>query len=372
MSLGISLRPLLCRGLLLPGESLLSYLNRLAAVNCYEPASILIKVFDKHLAALGLRDNLAYPKHPETFDMLASLTCLSPRELANASVHYFAHAPILTKMERSRIYLSDGAPFQLLSRLIRSRHVLWADYAQFCPDCLREAAYHHLAWMLKDVSGCLKHQRILANCCQNCRFPVHIRDIARGQCSECDADLTSMATDPIWEPFGLSAQRTIQVWWGLDAPSVDGIIETLPQKPPPTLYRLFGWVMNSVKTRWSQSMRFIRTPSGHHRVQSLAFKALTNWPMGFYDFLCEFLEDEVRRHNYRYCCDFNGPVYLRIKSAFAFWICGFQDRPEFSFVQEAVDRFLVVNNIRICSDYGSTPIYLKADEGLRKITCPIA
>jgi hypothetical protein len=244
-------RPLLCRVSLLPDESLLSYLSRLAAANCYEPFSLLTRLCDRYLATLGLRDNLAYPKHPETFDVLASLTRLSPRELANASVHHFARAPILTELERSSIYLSDGDPLQLLSASTRSRHLLRAYHAQFCPDCLREAAYHRLAWMLKDVSGCLKHQRVLADRCQNCHSWVPVRDVARCQCSRCGADLTTVVTDSILEPFGSLAQKAVQVWWGLDTSSADRVVGMLPKQPSPTLHQLFGWLMDSIETTWS-------------------------------------------------------------------------------------------------------------------------
>ncbi len=364
--------PLLCRVSLLPDESLLSYLSRLAAANCYEPFSMLTRLCNRYLAALGLRDNLAHPKHPETLDMLASLTCLSPRELANSSVHHLAQAPILTEVENSTIYLSDGDPFQLLSQRSRSRYLLRADQAQFCPDCLREAACHHLAWMLKDISGCLKHRRILANRCQNCNSLVHIQDIARCQCSQCSTDLTSMVTDHMLEPSGLLAQKTIRIWWGLDTPSADKVIGTLPKQPPPILYRLFEWVMDSIEARWSHNNRFVHKLSDRHRVQSLAFKALTNWPMGFCDFLREHLEWEVRLHSYRHHCDFSQPVYLRNGSSLVFWICEIQNWPRFSFVQQAADCFLAMNNMQVHSNHRRTRIYIEADENLQKIARPIA
>lgn len=364
-------RSLLCRVSLLPDESLLSYLSRLAAANCYEPLSMLTRLCDRYLAVLGLRDNLAYPKHPETFDMLASLTCLSPRELANASVHHLAQAPILTEVENSTIYLSDGDPFQLLNKQSRSRYLLRTDQAQFCPDCLREAACHHLAWMLKDVSGCLKHQRILVDRCQNCHSLVHVQDIARCQC-KCGADLTSMVTDYVLDPFGLLAQKTVRVWWGLDTSSADKVVGTLPKQPPPILYRLFEWAMDSIETRWAHNNRFVRKLSDRHRVQSLAFKALTNWPMGFCDFLREHLKWEVRLHSYCHQCDFSQPVYLRNESSLTFWICELEHFPGFSFVQEAVGCFLAMNNIQVHSDYRRSRIYVEADEDLEKIARPIA
>jgi hypothetical protein len=180
-----------------------------------------------------------------------------------------------------------------------------------------------------------------------------------------------MVTEIILEPFGLLAQKTVQAWWGLDTSSADRVAGTLPEQPSPILYRLFQWVVDSVETRWSPNSQFAQAVSDQHIVQSLAFKALTNWPMGFYDFLREHLEWEVRMYSYLHCCDFSGPVYLRSGSSLAFWICRFQHLPEFSFVQEAVDRFMAANNIQVYSDYASTRILLNADEDLQKIARPI-
>ena len=76
-------------------------------------------------------------------------------------------------------------------------------------------------------------------------------------------------------------------------------------------------------------------------------------------------------YSYLHYCDFSEPVYLRNGSSLAFWICEFRHWPEFSFVQEAVDRFLAANHIQVYSDYASTRILLNADEDLQKIARPI-
>ena len=368
-----SLRPLLCRSSLLPGESLLSYLSRLAAANCYNPASILTRLCNKHLFSLGLRDNLERPEHPETFDMLATLTGLPPRELANASAHRFAQSPILTEVAGPIIHLSDGYPFQLVSTFTRLRRFLRAEWAQFCPDCLEEATYHRLAWMLQDVSGCLKHQCLLVDHCQNCHSRVHIQDLVRCQCSQCGANLAGMATDGMqMEPLGLFAQRTIQVWWGLDAPAAAEATWTLPKQPVISLHRLFDRLMDSIEAIWSHTNRFVQTVSDRHMVQSLALKALADWPQGFCDFLRECLEHEVRRYSYQYACDCSAPIYLTRGSSFAFWVCGFQQLSGLSFVQEAVDRFLAENDVQVYSGYRYTRIRVQVDEDIQKITRRIA
>jgi hypothetical protein len=361
-------RPLLCRVSLLPDELLGSYLARLAAANCYEPSSILTRLCSKYLAGLGLRDNLAHPKHPETYDILASLGCLTPRELANASVHYFAQAPILAKMENSSIYLSDGASFQLLDSRIRSRYLLRDHHVQLCPDCLRELAYHRLNWTLTDVLVCLKHQRLLLDHCPDCHAWVRIQDVVRCQCSKCGADLTDATTDDFLEPFGVFAQRIIRAWWGLDVLEADNVAWKPPDQKVYVLHRLFETLLDSIKAETSVA----RTPLDRYKVQLRAFKALTDWPKGFCDFLRGRLEHEVRIHSCRCWCDFSRPVYLRNDSSFAFWICGIQNWPGFGFIQEAVDRFLAKNNVEVHADSWSNRILVEADEELQRIARPIA
>lgn len=368
------LRPLLCRGPLLPDESLPSYLARLATSNRYEPPSILTKLCDQYLAALGLRDRLDRPKHPQTLEMLAALTCQPPRDLALASVHRFSQAPVLARTEEPRRYLSDGYPVQLLSTSIRLRYFLEPEHARFCPDCLREAAYHRLTWMLRDVSGCLKHQCVLVDRCQHCHALIHIQDIARCQCGKCGASLARAAPECTqMEALGVFAQRTLQIWWGVDVPPpIDETEWTLPELPVPTLYQLFERLVDSILARRSYTYRFNQTLLDQHTVQILAFKALTNWPLGFCAFLRECLEYEVRLHSYSYAWDFSEPTDLRNDSMLAFWVYNPHDLPGSSFVQKAVERFLAENGVTVYPNCWRRRICVNADEDLQKIARPIA
>lgn len=360
--------PLLCRIPLLPGESLRSYLVRLAAANCYAPAT-LTWLCNKHLAEMGLHGDLTYLQHPETFVVLVSLSRLTPRELADASVHYFARAPVLAKMESPSIYLSDGAPFQLLDQRMRSRYLLRDHDAQFCPDCLREAAYHRLDWIPADVLACLKHQRLLLNRCPGCHARVSVQDVVRCQCSACGANLTNATTDHTLEPFGLFAQRTIRVWWGLDVPAAASTAWTLPDQPVHILHQLFEMLQDSIKAETSVAP----TQTDQYNVQLRAFKALADWPTGFRDFLRKRLEREVRLHSYCHWCDFSEPVYLRGGSSFAFWVRRFEDWPMFDFAQEAVDRFAAENNIQVePTGWWNPRILIEADEELQRIARPLA
>jgi hypothetical protein len=361
-------RRLLCRVPLLPGESLWSYLARLAAANCYSP-SMLALLCSKRIGIPGLRvDKLICPRHSEIFEALGSLGGLTPRELANASIHHFAQAPVLANMERTSITLADGAPLQLIHSLIRSRHLSPDYHVQFCPDCLREAAYHRLDWTPKDVWACLKHRRLLLDGCPVCDAWVSVQDVVRCQCSQCSANLTASAPPQALDPVGMFAQKTIRTWWGLDVPEIASMDTPLPDQPVPTLHHLFDALQDSLRAEVST----FRDVPAHHSIQLQAFKALADWPTGFCGFLRGRLEHCVRIQSYYSLCDFSRPVYLRNDSQLTTWLSGFQNWPILGFVQEAVDRFLVENNIRAEAEYRRTQFVIEADEELQRIARPLA
>lgn len=362
-------RPLLCRIPLLPGESLWSYLARLVTANCYDPPSMLTRLCARRLGAKSLHANsLIHPYRPEIFDVLASLGDIAPRQLADASIHFFARAPVLAEMRSSSITLSDNVPLRLLDPRMRSKYLSPDHRVQFCPDCLREAAYHRLEWMPTDILACLEHRRLLLNRCPACDALVSVREVVDCQCEECGADLTDSAPGYVLESFDIFAQRTICAWWGLDVPEVPRADWSLPDQSVPTLHRLFEIAQNSIRAERTA----FQTVSDRYIIQLQAFKALADWPTGFYDFLRARLEHQVRIRSYDSCCDFSRPVCLRKDSPFAFWMCGVQDCPGIGFVQDALDRFLVENNIRVESEYGKIYYIIEADEGLQEIARPIA
>ncbi len=362
-------RPLLCRTPLLPGESLGSYLVRLAAANGYDSLSLLTRLCNQRLAPLNVpRSNLIDPQRAEIFAVLASLTGLSSRELAQSSVHSFARAPLWAERSRSHLNLSGGAPLLLLDARLRSKY-LWRDHqAQFCPDCLHEAAYHRLEWIPKEVWGCLEHRRLLLDRCPNCAAWVSVPDVVRCQCRKCGAALTDSTPATVLAPFDVFAQQTIRSWWGLAGPESAHLDEHLPNQPAPVLHQLFEMLQDSIR----DELHPIQTVEDRYNVQQQAFQALANWPTGFRHFLRGCLEQQVRTQSYYSGCDFSGPVHLRDDSPFAFWICGLQDWPGLGFVQEAVAHFLVENHIRVEPGYWRTRLRIDADEELQKMACSFA
>lgn len=229
-----------------------------------------------------------------------------------------------------------------------------------------------LSWTLSNVLVCLKHACFLVSSCPSCRIGVSIQDIVQRRCDACGADLADAASDSIQdEPFGSFTQRTIQTWWGMATPPEKHPAWILPEQPASVLYLLFEWLMNSIKIigKSKHLPHSIERPPERLATQMMAFKALVNWPQGFCEFLRDWLEREALLHNYRYRYRIYKPMNLRCSSPFPFWVSGFRYMPEFSFIREAVDQFLVENGIQVHFDClgRCTRISVEADEKLQQI-----
>jgi hypothetical protein len=347
-------RPLLCRRPLYPDESLVSYLSRLAAANCYEPVTLLTNFIRRHLAGMDVRDNLQAPKRPETFEVLGTLTQTNPDDLATASIHRLAQAPVFTERQNQVIYLTSGQLFPLLEGRTKTRKLRRDERAQFCPVCLGQAAYHHLAWIPLEIKVCLKHRCFLVEGCRHCQAGVSIHDIVRRHCAQCEADLADIVPDYLNpDALDLFAQRTIQAWWGVTDPSQTRSKWTLPPEPVATLYRLFEQLTEAIDLtwRWEHFYHLTANPPNPHLAQTLAFKALVNWPQGFWGFLQEFLPRERALH------DHNPFLHSAQESSLVARLWGLGQLPRYRFVQAALHPFLVKNNFKICFPRGVTRIY---------------
>lgn len=342
-------RPLLCRSPLFPDESLSSYLARMTTANCYQPASLLRIICSKQLAKLGLKDRLPYPRYAETFDILSSLTGASPRDLANASPHRFAQAPIWAAMNSEEILLSDGQPLRLLNGHVRSTRLRKDGAVQFCPSCLHEAAYHRLIWMPVEQTACPRHQCLLMNRCPGCSGQLSVLEIVQHRCSRCDADLATATPRYVPEALDSFAQTTIQIWWGLNTRPADYANWGLPAQSETVLHSLFSALVDSARSKWERDRRCaIQEIEDWHSVYMAAFKALVNWPHGFSEFFRDCLKREIHRCSYRY--DLTVPVYLKYHSQIVFWLYEFRERPGFDFVTKVVEQCLEEQEVEILED----------------------
>lgn len=337
---------LLCRSPLLPGESLPSLLIRLAKLNRYLPTM---------LPRLCWADVPGYQvEHPTQLDLfqhLADLTQLAPVQLYQATRHVFA--PILTPpgVEPERLTLTSGETGFLLPRRLVGTHVHRDTAAQFCPHCLQEAAYHRLIWLPIAVTTCLKHHCLLLNECPTCHQALSIRDLVDTRCHRCQTDPRQAPPSYLQtDPAGLLAQQIIQAWLvGSVSPEPLGL--KLPIQPSQALYHLLDGLCSSIwpiEDNWAyqhqvsltQSVFLDRipafrrmTPLTSYLASTTAFKAMTNWPTGFY----EFLEAYRCRHGEP------GPRDLStdLGHLYRTWLQKWWQHPTFQFVQEIFDQYLL-------------------------------
>jgi len=343
-----SLRPFLRRVSLLPGESLPSLLARLTTANFCDPPHLLTKFCTQRLTDQGIYDQLDCPTHPETFELLASLTGLSPDQLARATLHYFAPLMNLRDLHCAMV-LPDGQTLELISKSLQDDFRPQSN-VQYCPLCLGPAAYHRLAWFPRAVAVCLDHQCFLLEKCWQCGGRLNVKALLERRCETCDADLTRAKPFPVQDdPFGLFVQEAICSWLGLSfSDSLSGL--GLPAQPPGVLYRVLYGLYSSLETRmdwnylyWSGALPKEADPPKYWTKRGLkpacsyvlyvtAFKGLVDWPRGFHDFLTEYqaYTEQPRKH-------FDGTGLGML----AYHWLGYQWRsPEFEFVQEAYQQFL--------------------------------
>lgn len=85
--------------------------------------------------------------------------------------------------------------------------------AQYCPHCLKSAAYHRLSWIPISSTTCLEHSCLLTSRCPQCHKPISIQEIVWQRCRNCLACLSSANTLSIEDDeLGILSQHSIQSW----------------------------------------------------------------------------------------------------------------------------------------------------------------
>lgn len=327
---------LLLRSPLLPGESLPSFVRRLGILNGYDPPSIV-----KDLCMEGLRDrHFVLPTQAAIFGGMAGLARIDPAKLYAATAHCFAK--VLTPPESSFDYMElGGVSVPLLARAIATRQIRPEAAAQFCPDCLKEAAYHRFNWLPVVVSVCPEHRCLLADRCPGCQRPVSIRAIVDSECFHCKADLVEAAVDIGSDELGLFGQRVVREW--LTEGRVSDNRYGLPNQPSSVLYRILDGlrlILMSHKSAWPyferlQQLPILKrsqklTPTESFALYTTAFEALTDWPNGLYEFLEKFSKPG------------NGTsLYGDFRFLYSQWLQYRWKYPEFQFLQEVFDAYVI-------------------------------
>ena len=289
-------QPLLRRSPLQPGESLPSLLARLVELNRYDRFTFLSLCFlvPKTGRKTTRLDNLDRPLKVSTYERLAIFTGLTPDDLYAATVHRYAasltpsHAPLSMswRNEGHRLRTPNGT----------CREIRATRHAQFCPRCLKEAAYHRLIWMPISVAVCLPHQCLLVHQCPQCGKGVSVVGVVQARCSACGASLIQTDTPSLVDnDFAFLVQRLIQAW--LEGQPPPPCVQALPPVPPAVLcdflrclrYSLFLYLDHSALTHMPQGKaarrRAEEIPWVQYELNGLAFQAAMNWPQGFLEFV---------------------------------------------------------------------------------------
>lgn len=340
---------LLRRGKLRSRESLPSFVLRLGQVNFYEPVTLM------HGLCLQStpRDRLDWPAQGETYERLFQLSWTDIYALHGATGHTFA--AILTPLDRELLFLQlpDGGALPMLPRELASKQLRSAAATQFCPLCLKEASYHRITWMPVAVAACHRHKRLLLDRCPHCQGQVPVRALVEDhRCRRCGADLAQAPAPRIADDvLGLTSQRFIR-WWLALAPKPHDRARYGPllQLNPRLLFFLLEGLVDSIRllgSEWSYmhspSARpplqpFLRggrkpTPSQSYRLHATAFKALVDWPQGFFDFL--------QAYTVRADVKAPGGVWEDLGRLYSKWLNGRWKHSDLRFVQHAFAHHLV-------------------------------
>jgi len=360
-------RPLLRRSRQYPGEVPLSLAIRLTKLNHYHTLGIIVSlcldrpVFD-HTALNCL-------SRPEAFNRLAQLTKIPVFDLYQSSPHVFAEILMPPDREIQKIQLSDGTEVPLLDQRAKATQLRSARCAQYCPGCITEQAYHRLIWMPLAVTACLRHRCLLVDHCQQCQSKLGITDIVEDTCKNCGFDLRNAHASSLDnDELGLLSQEIIQSWLQKRPFLEIGESALLPDEPARALYRFMDGLRHIIAStpNWNYpqhtlgddgSVLIPRERSADHLttrvahvIYRTAFKALTNWPEGFFEFLREYIN-----HNYKS----GRRQYFGLHNLYERWISAKWEGEEFQFVRTAFDYFVKVSDSRIISHTGQERICRK-------------
>lgn len=339
------IRPLLNRCPLEPDESLPSLLARLQAANYYASPRAMANVCHPHLPP---GENLSLPHLAETWPVLSQVTRLPPADLYHASFHPYAAALALPWETVPSVALPDGEEVPLLSARMRRLFLRPLHDAQYCPACLADGRYHRRQWWNLLAAICPQHKCLLQRGCPHCAQKLPVAAIVTGQCQSCAGDLTAAlvvsVSDDTW---GLWAHRQLHAWWGdLPSPSLPSRV-MIPNHPTSVLLEVLrGLVTAAARLPTEQLhpiLHAVHPPSQPHELPSptrayqtyaTVMKALVNWPQGFHDFLATYRQ-RLGVTIGQVTVEFD-PLYRNLLEEK--W-----QRPEFAFIQDAFDDFLVAN-----------------------------
>jgi hypothetical protein len=303
---------------------------------------------------LSRRDTVTRPTHPETYEVLSALTRVEADQLYAACAHRFAATLTPPTLPAHSFTLPSGKMVLFLPNALLDAQIWSEAKGQFCPCCLQQAAYHRIDWLPVATAMCRQHQCLLQRGCPDCAANIPLQALIAARCPQCRFDLTRSPLTPLeGDDLGLFSQAVLRAWLGLDSlPEVKPLF-VLPDHSPTVLYRLVDtlrWVMMRLDPHWDYLHRphnavdwppgpcFSKqdlTPARSYLLYTTAFKALLNWPHGFFDFLDAYRRQLGHSTHAFIQQDFD---YLYRACIQRLW-----RHSAFDFVQDAFDQYLADN-----------------------------
>jgi DNA-binding transcriptional MerR regulator len=329
---------------------------RLSRLNDYDVPETFFQILQEGVSKQqALKERIALPRRMEMYQRLEALTGIGIPDLYAASAHHFT--TILTPPDISIEFLeiSEGSSVPLHAWSLATKQLRPASAGQFCPLCLRNVAYHRLIWLPIAVSACLEHSCVLIDRCQRCEKKVSIREIVEMQCRKCKGNLAESKVLLLDNDIGLVLQRVFQSWL-LNNMTPSDATSLLPETLPRVLYRVLDglqWATRMLAwTEWShlhcingdQHIALLQpgkgqnkiTPYESYRLYTTAFRGITNWPEGFYEFLRAYrLQQQSGKL-------LNGGPKADLGNLYTQWLQDYWQHPTFEFVHKAFEHYFVV------------------------------
>jgi hypothetical protein len=345
---------LLVRTTIQPDESLQSLLTRLSRLNDYDVPDTLFQLLQEGASRQQVsKDRIALPRRIEMHQRLEALTGKCIPDLYAASAHRFATILTPPNISIDLLEISEGISLPLLAWSLAAKQLRPASAGQFCPLCLRSAAYHRLIWLPVAVSACLEHSCLLIDRCQRCEKKVSIREIVEMRCRKCKVILAESEALPLGDDAGLALQHVIQSWF-LSNTTPDAPL-LLPEAQPRILYRVLDGLQWTIRMlAWTEWLHLHRinddphiamlppgegqnkiTPYDSYRLYTTACKGITNWPEGFYEFLRAY---RMQQQSGKLL---NGGPKADLGNLYTQWLQDYWKHPAFEFVHKAFEHYFV-------------------------------
>lgn len=297
---------LLRRTVLMPGESLLSFVIRLAGLN-YCSVSSMIDLIINHNETQKLHPThhqIVYPKEYRTLRRLSEASGVDPDELSLASNHRFVRAMEVDRPYTNPVDTSQGLQDRKQGGIttLVEKHLSSPKQGKYCPLCLRSSNYHRIDWVPRAMSICLDHQCLLLDRCPNCGQYVSVEEIVDRHCRKCESDLCT--TDEIivsGDEGGINSQQFLGYLLGLQKDLIVPDGSCLSECRPAVAYQLVESLQNyflagnNIWTHFPSPFHDLIFGRGAGSEYAHAFQnfhsyravcaALLDWPTGIFTFL---------------------------------------------------------------------------------------